>query len=239
MLAGDVDAFPRFANVQALDQFKSDPRFQVLIGGTEGKTILAMNNKKKPLDDLKVRQAIAYAIDRKAIIDGAMNGLGTPIGSHLTPNDPGYVDLTGMYPHDPAKAKALLKEAGVTTPLELTLILPPPAYARQGGEIIAAELADVGINAKIENVEWAQWLSGVYKDKNYDLTIISHVEPLDIGIYANPNYYFQYDSPAFRDIYAKVDDGAESRRLQGGARRRAEEARRRLRQRASCSSFPT
>ena len=120
-------------NVQALGQFKSDPRFQVLIGGTEGKTILAMNNKKKPLDDLKVRQAIAYAIDRKAIIDGAMDGLGAPIGSHLTPNDPGYVDLTGMYPHDPAKAKALLKEAGVTTPLELSLILPPPAYARQGG----------------------------------------------------------------------------------------------------------
>jgi peptide/nickel transport system substrate-binding protein len=82
--------------------------------------------------------------------------------------------------------------------------LPPPAYARQGGEIIAAELAEVGINAKIENVEWAQWLSGVYKDHNYDLTIISHVEPLDIGIYANPNYYYQYDSPAFQEIYKKI-----------------------------------
>jgi peptide/nickel transport system substrate-binding protein len=205
LLAGDVDSFPRTVNFDALGQFKSDPRFQVLIGGTEGKTILAMNNKKKPLDDLKVRQAIAYAIDRKAIIDGAMDGLGTPIGSHLTPNDPGYVDLTGMYPHDPEKAKALLKEAGVTTPLELNLTLPPVAnYARAGGEIIAAQLAEVGINAKIQDVEWAQWLGSVYKDKNYDLTIISHVEPLDIGIYANPNYYFQYDSPAFRDIYAKI-----------------------------------
>jgi peptide/nickel transport system substrate-binding protein len=204
MLAGDVDDFPRFANVQSIDQFKSDPRFQVLIGGTEGKTILAMNNRRKPLDELKVRQAIAYAIDRKAIIDGAMNGLGTPIGSHLTPNDPGYIDLTGIYPHDPAKSKELLKEAGVTTPLDLGLILPPPAYARQGGQIIAAELAQVGINAKIQEVEWAQWLSGVYKDHNYDLTIISHVEPLDIGIYANPNYYFGYDSRAFQAIYAKV-----------------------------------
>jgi len=204
MLAGDLDAFPRFANVQALGQFKSDPRFQVLIGGSEGKTILAMNNKKKPLDELKMRQAIAYAIDRKAIIDGAMDGLGMPIGSHLTPNDPGYVDLTGMYPHDPAKAKELLKQAGVTTPLDLSLVLPPPAYARQGGQIIAAELADVGFNAKIQEVEWAQWLSGVYKDHNYDLTIISHVEPLDISIYANPNYYFQYDSAAFQAIYAKV-----------------------------------
>jgi peptide/nickel transport system substrate-binding protein len=203
LLAGDVDDFPRVAAAN-LEQFQSDPRFQVLIGGTEGKTILAMNNKKKPLDDLKVRQAIAYAIDRKAIIDGAMNGLGTPIGSHLTPNDPGYVDLTGQYPHDPEKSKALLKAAGVKLPLELTLTLPPPEYARKGGEIIAAELAEVGIQAKIENVEWAQWLSNVYKDKNYDLTIISHVEPLDIGIYAKPGYYFNYDDPKFDAIISRL-----------------------------------
>ena len=205
LLSGDMDAFPRIAAFQNVAQFKSDPRFQVLIGGTEGKTILGINNMKKPLDDLRVRQAIAYAIDRKAIIDGAMDGFGTPIGSHLTPNDPGYIDLTGMYPHDPDKSKALLKEAGVATPLDLTLILPPPDYARKGGEIIAAELAQVGINAKIQDVEWAQWLSGVYKDHNFDLTIISHVEPLDIGIYANPNYYFQYDSAAFREIFARLE----------------------------------
>jgi peptide/nickel transport system substrate-binding protein len=204
MLAGDLDAFPRFGSLDSIAQFQSDPRFKVMVGGTEGKTILSINNKKKPLDDVRVRRAIAYAIDRKAIIDGAQNGLGAPIGSHLTPNDPGYVDLTGEYPHDPAKAKALLKEAGVATPLQLSLILPPPPYARKGGEIIAAELAEVGIEAKIENVEWAQWLSGVYTAKNFDLTIISHVEPLDIGVYANPNYYFQYDNQGFRDIIAKL-----------------------------------
>jgi peptide/nickel transport system substrate-binding protein len=205
LLAGDIDAFPLFADNQAVDKFKGDPRFQVLSGSTDCKTIMAMNNKRKGLDDLKVRQAIAYAIDRKAIIDGAMNGYGTPIGSHMTPLEPGYVDLTGMYPHDPARAKALLKEAGATTPLQLSLILPPvPNYSRQGGQIIAAELAEVGIQANIQNVEWAQWLSGVLKDHNYDLTVICHAEPFDIGIYANPNYYFQYDSPAFQAIYAKV-----------------------------------
>jgi peptide/nickel transport system substrate-binding protein len=121
------------------------------------------------------------------------------------PLDPGYVDLTGTYPYDPEKAKALLKEAGVALPLKLTLTLPPPSYARQGGEVIAAELAKVGVEAKIENVEWAQWLSGVYKDKNFDLTIISHVEPMDLMIYADPNYYFQYDSQAFRDIMKKAN----------------------------------
>ena len=205
MLAGDIDAFPRFQGVENIAQFQKDPRFQVMVGGTEGKTIIGINNKQKPLDDLKVRQAIAYAIDRKAIIDGAMNGFGTPIGSHMTPNDPGYIDLTGQYPYDPEKSKALLKAAGVKLPLDLTLTLPPPVYARQGGQIIAAELAKVGINAKIVNVEWAQWLSGVYKNKNYDLTVISHVEPLDIAIYANPDYYFQYDNKDFQAIIAKLN----------------------------------
>jgi len=205
MLAGDVDAFPRFANLDALGQFKNDPRFQVLVGGTDCKTIVGINNKHKPLDDLRVRQAIAHAIDRKAVIDGAMSGLGTPIGSHYTALEPGYIDLTGMYPHDPEKAKALLKEAGVTTPLKLSLMLPPvPNYARQGGQIIAAQLAEVGIQADIHNVEWAEWISAVYVNKNYDLSIVCHAEPLDLNIYANPNYYFQYDSQAYRDIYAKV-----------------------------------
>jgi peptide/nickel transport system substrate-binding protein len=206
LLAGDVDALPRFGSVQSVEQFKNDPRFQVTVGGTEGKTIMSINNKRKPLDDVRVRRALAYAVDRAAIIDGAMNGYGKPIGSHYVPLDPGYVDLTGTYPYDPEKAKALLKEAGVATPLKLTLTLPPPAYARQGGEIIAAELAKVGIEAKIENVEWAQWLSGVYKDKNYDLTIISHVEPMDLStVYADPNYYIQYDSQTFRDIMKKAN----------------------------------
>ena len=79
-----------------------------------------------------MRRAIAYAIDRKAIIDGAQDGFGAPIGSHLTPNDPGYVDLTGKYPHDPAKSKALLKEAGVTTPLQLSPDLAAAALRTPG-----------------------------------------------------------------------------------------------------------
>ena len=204
LLAGDIDAFPRFGAFQAIAQFQGDPRFAVTIGGTEGKTILAINNRRKPFDDVRVRRAIAHALDRKAIIDGAQNGLGTPIGSHAVPIDPGYVDLTSAYPLDVGKAKALLAEAGVATPLQVTLSLPPPAYARQGGEIIAAQLAKIGIVAKIENVEWAQWLSGVYKAHNFDLTVISHVEPGDYAIYANPDYYFGYDSAPYRALLAKA-----------------------------------
>ena len=204
LLAGDIDGMPRFGAPQNLKQFQSDKRFTVEIGGTEGKTIVSINNRKKPFDDVRVRRAIAAAIDRKAIIDGAMEGYGAPIGSHLVPSDAGYVDLTAVNPYNPEKAKALLKEAGVATPLNVTLTLPPPQYARKGGEIVAAQLAKVGIVAKIENVEWAQWLSGPFKG-NFDLTIINHVEPLDYATaYADPNYYFGYDSATFRKRVADL-----------------------------------
>ena len=204
LLAGDIDGMPRFGALQALKQFQSDKRFTVEVGSTAGKGLLAINNRRKPLDDVRVRRAIAHAIDRKAFIEGAQEGLGRPIGSHFAPTDIGYVDHTGLYPHNPDRARALLKEAGVTTPLNLTLTLPPPQYARKGGEIIAAQLAKVGINAKIENVEWAQWLAGPFKG-NFDLTIINHVEPLDYATaYADPNYYFGYDSARFRGMVATL-----------------------------------
>jgi peptide/nickel transport system substrate-binding protein len=221
LLAGDVDAMPRITG-KAVDVFKSDPRFRVMTGGSRAKTILAINNARKPLDDVRVRRAIAMAIDRKAVIIGAADGFGTPIGSHYVPGAFGYVDTTGVNPFDPARARALLAEAGVRTPLELSLKLPPPPYSRQGGEVIAAQLAKVGIVAKIENIEWAQWMSGVYTNRNYDLTIISHVEPLDLGNYAKDNYYWNYDSPKFKALFSRISgtgDDAERAKLLGEAQR--------------------
>ena len=208
MMAGDIDAFPNFPAPENMSQFEADPRFTVKIGTTEGETILAINNGKPPFDDLKVRQAIAHAIDRNAIIEGAMFGYGTPIGSHFAPHHPAYIDLTGTYPFDPEKAKALLAEAGHGDGLSLTLKLPPPSYARRGGEIIAAQLAEVGITAEIIPVEWAQWLEQVFKGKDYDLTIVSHTEPLDIEIYSRgADYYFDYQKDDFK---ALIDELAET-----------------------------
>ena len=204
LLAGDIDGMPRFGALQAIKQFQGDRRFTVETGSTAGKGILAINNRKKPFDDVRVRRALSHAIDRQAFIDGAQEGLGRPIGSHFAPTDLGYLDLTKTYPYDPERAKALLRDAGVTTPLNVTLTLPPPQYARKGGEIVAAMLAKAGINAKIENVEWAQWLAGPFKG-NFDLTIINHVEPLDYATaYADPNYYFGYDSAKFRGLVATL-----------------------------------
>ena len=205
VMAEDVDVFSGFPAPENLPQFEADPRFQVLVGSTEGETILSTNNKRPPFDNVKVRKALAHAINRQAIIDGAMFGYGTPIGTHFAPHNPDYVDMTGQSNYDPEKAKALLAEAGFADGFETTLVLPPPSYARRGGEIIAAQLAEVGIKAEITNVEWAQWLEVAFKGKDFGLTIVSHTEPMDIGIYANPDYYFQYDNPDFQALITKLN----------------------------------
>ncbi len=209
VMAEDVDVFTGFPAPENIPQFEADPRFQVLIGSTEGETILSINNKREPFDNVKVREAVAHAIDRQAIINGAMFGYGTPIGTHFAPHNPDYVDLTEMSSYDPEKSKALLAEAGFPDGFETTLHLPPPSYARRGGEIIAAQLAEVGIRAQITNVEWAQWLETVFKGKDFGLSIVSHTEPMDINIYANPDYYFQYDNAEFQSLIAEFNKTAD------------------------------
>ena len=215
LLAGDIDGTNNFGQ-EALAVFEGDPRFNVLVGSTEGETILATNNTKAPFNDLRVRQAMAHALDRDAIIEGATYGYGTPIGSHFAPHHPYYVDLTETYPYDPEAARELLAEAGYPDGFSATLKLPPLAYARLSGQIIASQFAEVGIRLELINVEFAQWLEDVYTNKDYDLTIISHVEPFDIGNYANPDYYFGYDNPDFQALIDELNgttDEAKRREL--------------------------
>jgi ABC-type dipeptide/oligopeptide/nickel transport system permease component/ABC-type transport system substrate-binding protein len=206
LMAGDIDAFDNYPAPESFAQFAADPRFAVFVGPTEGETILSLNNRHPPLNNLMVRRAIAHALDRNAIIDGAMFGYGTPIGSHFPPRNPAYVDLTAEYPHDAATARMLLAQAGYPDGFSVSLKLPPPSYARRGGEIIAAQLAEVGIRAKIENLEWAQWLDQVYARHDFDMSIVAHAEPMDYDIYARDDYYFGYSNADFKALIEALDD---------------------------------
>jgi peptide/nickel transport system substrate-binding protein len=206
LMAGDIDAFANYPAPESFAQFAADPRFKVLTGTTEMETVLSLNERVAPLNNVLVRRAISHGLDRRAIIDGAMFGYGIPIGSHFPPGNPAYVDLTGEYPHDVAKAKALLAEAGYPQGFSMTLKLPPPSYARRGGEIVAAQLAQIGIRLRIENLEWAQWLEQVYTRHDYDMSIVGHAEPLDYDIYARDNYYFGYSNAEFKALIAALDD---------------------------------
>lgn len=204
MLAGEIDAFPGFPAPELLAQFEADPRFTVVVGSTEGEVILAMNNADDVLKDIRVRRAISHALNRDAIIDGAMYGRAQPIGSFFAPHHVSYVDLTGTYPHDVAKAKALLAEAGVTAP-EFLLRVPPFPYATRSAEIIQSQLAEAGMTVKIENVEWGFWLDEVFKKKAYDLSIIAHTSPNDLGNFARgPDYFYGYDNPEFVKLWDAI-----------------------------------
>ena len=222
LMAGDVDAFPIFAAPEMLPQFDADPRFKVMVGTTEGETILSTNNSVKPFDDLRVRQAMAHAINRQALIDGAMFGYGTLIGSHFAPHNPDYKDLSAVYDYDIEKAKSLLKEAGLEEGFKARLHLPPTDYARRSGLIIASDLKKIGIELDIINVEWGQWLKQVFNSKDYDLTIVSHTEPMDIGIYARDDYYFQYKNPDFNALIAELN-GTSDEAQRTGLLHRAQE----------------
>jgi peptide/nickel transport system substrate-binding protein len=203
--AGDVDAFPNIGAPELFSELKKDPRFTAVVGNTEGETVAGLNSARKPFDDVRVRRALMHAVDRKALVEGAYSGYGRPIGSHFSPNHPAFVDLTGVVPYDPAKAKALLKEAGYGNGLSITIKSPQMAYASRSAELLSAMLSEVGVELKIIPTEFpAKWIEEVFRNKDYDVTIVSHTEPLDIDIYARDNYYFNYKNDKFKALIAEI-----------------------------------
>jgi peptide/nickel transport system substrate-binding protein len=211
--AGDIDASLFGLGPEHVQEVQKDPRFQVIVGDTTNDVILAMNNARKPYADVRVRRAITHAINKAEVLKGAMFGLGKILGSNVDPLNPYYVDVSGEMPYDPAKAKALLAEAGYPNGFETVLkVAPQYYYTVRTGEMIANDLKKVGVNVRMEQIEWGQWLDRVFcrpaggcKEPDYDLTIIGHAESWDIANYANPKFYFRYDSPAFQQLYAKSE----------------------------------
>ena len=211
--AGDVDVAMFGIAPEHVPDLQRDPRFQVIIGETTNDVILAMNNSRKPYSDVRVRRALTHAINKGEVVKGAMFGLGRILGSNVDPLNPYFVDLAGAMPYDPARARKLLVEAGYPNGFDAVLkVAPQYYYTVRSGEVIASQLQKVGVKVKIEQVEWGQWLSRVWKEAEYDLTIIGHAEAWDIANYANPKYYFRYDSPKFQELYrtseVTVDDRA-------------------------------
>jgi len=203
--AGDLDVIGYIAAPESAMTLSKDNRFKVFAGTSTGEVIMSTNNKAAPFDNKLVRQAVAYAIDRQTVVDLVMFGYGTPIGSHWSPSTPYYVDLTDKFAYNPEMAKSLLTQAGYPNGFDATIKLPAIySYSKRAGEVIADMLAKVNIRLKIEIVEWGQWIERIFKKKEFQLTMIGHVEAWDIGIYANPGYYFQYDSQEFRDAYARA-----------------------------------
>lgn len=195
---GEVDVFINFIT-HDLHRFHSDPRYQVLLGASSGKGTLAVNHRHPALRDLRVRRAITQAIDKQAFVTHILQGKGNVIGSHFAPTDPGYLNLSHHNAYNPERARALLRQAGLRTPLELNMTLLPVPYAREGGPFLAAYLEKIGIRVNLQHVSWNEWHAQTFQGQ-FDLTLINHVEPLDHMIYTDPQYYFGYDNAEFRTL---------------------------------------
>ena len=148
-----------------------------------------------------------------------MFGFGRVLGSNVDPLNPYFVDMSKAVPHDPAKAKQLLAEAGYPNGFDAVIkVTAQYPYTVRTGEVLVEQLAKVGIRAKLEQIEWGQWLDRVYKNADYDMTIIGHAEAWDAGNYANPKYYFRYDSSRFQRAFQESEttlDDKKRRELYG------------------------
>ncbi|GAA5225647.1 ABC transporter substrate-binding protein [Paeniglutamicibacter antarcticus] len=214
--SGDVDVIYNMQAPELLSSFEANPDYQVIEGTSNGEVILSMNNKAKPFNDKRVRQAVLHAIDNKAVRDTAWNGLGTLVGGPVPPTDPYYEDLTEIYPFDPAKAKALLKEAGAED-LKITFTVPTRPYATAVSKIVQSQLRDVGINAKIRSAEFpAVWLDTVFKRHDYQLSVVLAVEARDVlTMFDDPNYYIGYDNTKIKAEAAAADAADEANYVAG------------------------
>jgi peptide/nickel transport system substrate-binding protein len=219
LTAGDIDAIGQVGGPEQLASFQQNPSFSVIKGSPAGKVMVSINEARGPLADIRVRQAIYAAIDRKAWIDGIQAGYAVPIGAHSAPNagEPYYADQTSVNVYDPNKARQLLSAAGFGSGLTLRLAqISAFPYAVRGADILNSQLKAVGVTLQVQPMEFARWLSQVFVPtgaQDYDLTIINHVEERDIGNYGNPRYYWHYNNPQVAEMLSKADaEPNESRR---------------------------
>jgi peptide/nickel transport system substrate-binding protein len=148
-----------------------------------GYTYMGFNLKHKPFDDVRVRKAINYAIDKQEIIDGVYLGLGIDIASPYKPGTRWSNPDLKPYPYDPAKAKQLLKEAGFTLnkngilerdgkPFSFEIITNQNKEREKSAVLIQRRLKDVGIDVQIRAIEWASFISRFIKTGDFDVVVL-------------------------------------------------------------------
>lgn len=185
--------------------FADDDAFTVTEGASTNWMTLGFNNTSGPLADQRVRQALRQGINKQELIE-VIGGGALEVGSMTVPTDPWYVDTLDVAPFDQDAAKQLLADAGHEN-LELTLTVSN-TYDTIISEFIAAELAEIGVNVTIDSVEFATWLEKAYTNKDYELTMVLHVDPSTLSYYGNPAYYWNYDNAEAQQLVAESSTAA-------------------------------
>ncbi|MEO5899406.1 MAG: ABC transporter substrate-binding protein [Ilumatobacteraceae bacterium] len=198
LTTGDVDILTG-GRSELVAPLQDNPAFTVTQGTTNGEFTLGFNNSRPFFSDVKVRKAIRQGIDNQGFLD-LNSGFGTLIGGPIPPTDPWYEDLTGIAPYDKAAAKKVIDDAGLAgTKLDFEY---PNIYPETYADYIKSQLAEIDITVDITPIEFSVWLDKVFTKGDYDLTVVNHVEPHDIGNYANKDYYWHYDSPTVQKLIA-------------------------------------
>ncbi|WP_373767048.1 ABC transporter substrate-binding protein [Glaesserella sp.] len=160
--AGTCDMMD-FPNAADLEKMKTDPKINLL--SQEGLNIayIAFNTEKAPFDNVKVRQALNYAVDKNAIIDAVYRGAGVAAKNPLPPTIWGYNNQITGYEYNPEKAKALLKEAGLENGFTTQIWVQPVVRAsnpnpRRMAELVQNDWAKVGVKADLVSYEWGDYI---------------------------------------------------------------------------------
>lgn len=169
---GSIDLCAHLTSAQAS---QLNQNFQVLEGTMNLVQAIYLNNQAKPFDNQLVRQALCYAIDRQGIMDMVADGHGTAVGSSIYPAFAKYFlpELVDKYPHDVAKAKELLAQAGYPDGFDMTISVPNNYQPHMDtAEVVAEQLREAGINVTIQPVEWSTWLDTIYNGRQFQATVV-------------------------------------------------------------------
>ncbi len=213
MLTGSIDVIGTVQAPESLAEFETDT-FQIIEGTTNGEVVLSFNSENSPFSDVRVRQAVRYAIDHPTLLDTCWAGRGELIGSMVPPTDPWYEDRTGDYPFDLDKAKELLADTG-NEGAAVRLRLPNLPYAVACGTVVESMLEDAGFEVTVDTLEFpSAWLEEVFTAKDFDMSIVSHVEPRDMrAVFGDPDYYTSYGIPEVQALFDEADAGTEEEQV--------------------------
>lgn len=223
LLAGDIDVLSNLRAPDRAAQLRANTSFTFIRGATNAKQQLSINVSKPPLNNLRVRQAIAYAIDRRAVNVATFGGFGTLTGTFAARTDP-YFTTYAPYPYNPAKARDLLSRAGFSGGLDLEIKSIRGNISAPQAEVVAAQLGRVGIRAKITELDFATWASTVFNPSvaNFQLTTVGHSQLLEIYQFVSPpGWYQQYRSTGFNRLMTAADSAADLTTFTRLARRAA------------------
>ncbi len=216
LASGSIDIFPYLTTDRAN---QLDPaKFNILSNGSNMVQIFALNNSVEPLNDVRVRKAINYAINRKDIISVTMDGAGVELTTAMSPAMGSYYDksLDGTFDQDIEKAKALLAEAGYENGFDISCTVPSSYLIHVNTAVeLASELKAVGINMEIKQVDWATWLDQVYAGRQYDTTVIaltSTYAPYDVlGRYKSTDdgNFINYSNSTVDELLTRIPQTAD------------------------------